>query len=54
MITVIFWDIDGTLLQRASAEHARALLRALCEVHGEGLSFDSARLDAALTGASAQ
>lgn len=32
---LILWDIDGTLLQRASVEHAKALLRALGEVHGE-------------------
>ena len=32
---LLLWDIDGTLLQRASPEHAQALLRALAEVHGE-------------------
>lgn len=32
---LILWDIDGTLLQRASVEHARALLDALAQVHGE-------------------
>ena len=32
---LILWDIDGTLLQRASVEHARALVRALEQVHGE-------------------
>jgi phosphoglycolate phosphatase len=32
---LLLWDIDGTLLQRASPEHAQALLRALTEVHGE-------------------
>ncbi len=31
---LLLWDIDGTLLQRASLEHAHALLRALGEVHG--------------------
>jgi len=31
---LLLWDIDGTLLQRASIEHARALHRALGEVHG--------------------
>jgi phosphoglycolate phosphatase len=31
---LLLWDIDGTLLQRASPEHAQALLRALAEVHG--------------------
>ena len=34
---LLLWDIDGTLLQRASAEHAAALHRALREVHGEEL-----------------
>lgn len=32
---LLLWDIDGTLLQRASEAHAHALLRALAEVHGE-------------------
>ena len=31
---LLLWDIDGTLLQRASREHAQALHRALGEVHG--------------------
>ena len=31
---LLLWDIDGTLLQRASLEHALALHRALEEVHG--------------------
>ena len=31
---LLLWDIDGTLLQRASVEHALALRRALGEVHG--------------------
>jgi phosphoglycolate phosphatase len=30
----LLWDIDGTLLQMASVEHALALHRALVEVHG--------------------
>jgi phosphoglycolate phosphatase-like HAD superfamily hydrolase len=34
---LLLWDIDGTLLQRASVEHAAALHRALREVHGEEL-----------------
>ena len=40
---LILWDIDGTLLQRASHEHARALLRALGEVHGDHLGFEDVR-----------
>jgi phosphoglycolate phosphatase len=40
---LILWDIDGTLLQRASVEHARALLRALGEVHGDHLGIDDVR-----------
>ena len=32
---LLLWDIDGTLLQRASREHAEALRAALVEVHGE-------------------
>jgi phosphoglycolate phosphatase len=32
---LLLWDIDGTLLQRASLEHAQALLRALAAVHGQ-------------------
>lgn len=31
---LLLWDIDGTLLQRASVEHAQALHAALEEVHG--------------------
>jgi phosphoglycolate phosphatase len=31
---LLLFDIDGTLLQRASAEHARALREAAAEVHG--------------------
>ena len=43
---LLLWDIDGTLLQRASVEHAAALHRALREVHGE-LDTESARVTAA-------
>lgn len=43
---LLLWDIDGTLLQRASVEHARALYRALREVHGE-LEFDGVQVTAA-------
>jgi phosphoglycolate phosphatase-like HAD superfamily hydrolase len=43
---LILWDIDGTLLQRASREHAVALVRALGEVHGD-LPFDAVGVDAA-------
>ncbi|MDP9385365.1 MAG: haloacid dehalogenase-like hydrolase, partial [Actinomycetota bacterium] len=42
---LLLWDIDGTLLQRASTEHAVALKRALSDVHGvdvEGLAVDAA------------
>jgi phosphoglycolate phosphatase len=31
---LLLFDIEGTLLQRASVEHARALLEAAAEVHG--------------------
>ncbi|CAB4937717.1 unannotated protein [freshwater metagenome] len=31
---LLLWDIDGTLLLRASASHAHAVWDALCEVHG--------------------
>lgn len=31
---LLLWDIDGTLLLRASTEHARALRAALRDVHG--------------------
>jgi phosphoglycolate phosphatase len=37
---LLLWDIDGTLLQRASAEHGRALREAAARVHGLG-SLDS-------------
>ena len=43
---LLLWDIDGTLLQRASTEHADAMRRALVQVHGE-LSFDGHRIEAA-------
>jgi phosphoglycolate phosphatase-like HAD superfamily hydrolase len=34
---LLLWDIDGTLLQRASYEHALALHRAIRDVHGADL-----------------
>ncbi len=37
MTVLLLWDIDGTLMQRASEAHATALLRALREVHGDHL-----------------
>jgi phosphoglycolate phosphatase len=43
---LLLWDIDGTLLQRASREHAEALRGALEEVHGE-LSLDGREIEAA-------
>jgi phosphoglycolate phosphatase len=43
---LLLWDIDGTLLQRASREHAEALRSALVEVHGE-LSLDGHAIEAA-------
>jgi len=43
---LLLWDIDGTLLQRASREHADALRRALTQVHGE-LELDGHRVEAA-------
>jgi phosphoglycolate phosphatase-like HAD superfamily hydrolase len=43
---LLLWDIDGTLLQRASVEHAAALYRALREVHGE-LEFEGIGVQAA-------
>jgi len=33
---LLLFDIDGTLLQRASVEHARAIMEAAAEVHGVG------------------
>jgi phosphoglycolate phosphatase len=43
---LLLWDIDGTLLQRASAEHANAMRRALVQVHGS-LSLDGHQVEAA-------
>ena len=43
---LLLWDIDGTLLQRASLEHADAMRRALVQVHGE-LKLDGHRVEAA-------
>jgi phosphoglycolate phosphatase-like HAD superfamily hydrolase len=40
---LLLWDIDGTLLQRASVEHAEALKRALREVHGDHLAVHEVR-----------
>ena len=42
---LLLWDIDGTLLQRASREHAVAMRRALVNIHG-ALNEDS-RVEAA-------
>ena len=42
---LLLWDIDGTLLQRASAEHATALRQAAEAVHG--VSLDGLRVEAA-------
>jgi phosphoglycolate phosphatase len=42
---LLLWDIDGTLLQRASTEHAEAMRRALVDIHG-ALKEDS-RVEAA-------
>ena len=44
---LLLWDIDGTLLQRASVEHAAALYRALREVHGDQLDFEGVGVAAA-------
>jgi phosphoglycolate phosphatase len=44
---LLLWDIDGTLMQRASEAHARALLRALREVHGDELALEDVRVEAA-------
>jgi phosphoglycolate phosphatase len=38
--TLLLFDIDGTLLGRASAEHAAALRQALHDVHGLDPAFD--------------
>jgi phosphoglycolate phosphatase len=43
---LLLWDIDGTLLQRASGEHADALRAALVQVHGE-LQLDGHAIEAA-------
>lgn len=43
--TLLLFDIDGTLVWRATDAHARALHEALREVHG----VDPARLDARIT-----
>ena len=43
---LLLFDIDGTLLQRASAEHARALREAAAEVHGLG-ALDGRPVEAA-------
>jgi phosphoglycolate phosphatase len=43
---LLLWDIDGTLLQRASLEHAEAMREALSRVHGS-LSLDGQRVEAA-------
>ena len=43
---LLLWDIDGTLLQRASLEHAQAMRAALLQVHGE-LELDGHRVEAA-------
>jgi phosphoglycolate phosphatase-like HAD superfamily hydrolase len=49
---LLLWDIDGTLLQGASAEHAVALRAALREVHGvdpDGVTVEAAgRTDGAI------
>jgi phosphoglycolate phosphatase-like HAD superfamily hydrolase len=44
---LLLWDIDGTLMQRASEAHARALLRALREVHGSSLEVEDVHVEAA-------
>jgi phosphoglycolate phosphatase-like HAD superfamily hydrolase len=43
---LLLWDIDGTLLQRASLEHAEAMRAALARVHGS-LALDGHRVEAA-------
>jgi phosphoglycolate phosphatase len=40
---LLLWDIDGTLLQRASVEHAQALKQAIRMVHGDHLAVDEVR-----------
>ncbi|MEA2295644.1 MAG: phosphoglycolate phosphatase [Solirubrobacteraceae bacterium] len=44
---LLLWDIDGTLMQRASEAHALSLLGALREVHGDGLALEDVRVEAA-------
>lgn len=44
MPTLLLFDIDGTLLQRASREHARALKAAIKAVHGIDLESLGLRL----------
>jgi phosphoglycolate phosphatase len=44
---LLLWDIDGTLLQRASEAHARAIHRALREIYGEHLDFEGVPVEAA-------
>jgi len=43
---LLLWDIDGTLLQRASLEHAQAMRAALAQVHGD-VVLDGHRVEAA-------
>jgi phosphoglycolate phosphatase len=43
---LLLWDIDGTLLQRASLEHAEAMRRALVDIHGS-LDLNGRRVEAA-------
>ena len=43
---LLLWDIDGTLLQRASREHAQALHGALEQVHGS-FSLDGMKIEVA-------
>jgi phosphoglycolate phosphatase-like HAD superfamily hydrolase len=43
---LLLWDIDGTLLQRASLEHAQAMRGALAQVHGS-LELDGRQVEAA-------
>jgi phosphoglycolate phosphatase-like HAD superfamily hydrolase len=50
---LLLWDIDGTLLQRASREHGRALREAAAHIHGldslDGVTAEYAgRTDAAI------
>ena len=43
---LLLWDIDGTLLQRASLEHAEAMRRALVRIHGS-LELNGSKVEAA-------